>query len=91
MTASKANTRAWIATLFAMLFLASTAPAADSPVIHSVKSGPWSDPATWSDKKVPGEGARVLIRAYDANTAVWSNWMTVAPLCELPPTGYGPH
>jgi hypothetical protein len=36
-------------------------------------------------------GARVLIRAYDANTAVWSNWMTVAPLCELPPTGYGPH
>src|SRR5437868_8720633 len=27
----------------------------------AVKGGRWSDPATWSDKKVPGEGAAVTI------------------------------
>jgi hypothetical protein len=36
-------------------------------------------------------GARVLIRAYNKETATWSNWLAVAPLCQLPPTGFGPH
>jgi hypothetical protein len=33
------------------------------PVIRSAASGPWSAPATWQGGKVPGSGARVLIRA----------------------------
>jgi hypothetical protein len=40
-------------------------------------------------------GAQVLIRAYDQQTANWSNWLNVAPLCESAPAqpvqGYGPH
>jgi hypothetical protein len=32
------------------------------PVVRSAKSGLWSAPATWVDGKVPGAGARVLIR-----------------------------
>ncbi len=32
------------------------------PIIRSAKSGPWSAPATWESGKVPGAGARVLIR-----------------------------
>ncbi len=32
------------------------------PVIRSAASGPWSAPATWEGGKVPGAGARVLIR-----------------------------
>jgi hypothetical protein len=32
------------------------------PVIRSAGSGPWSAPATWEGGKVPGAGARVLIR-----------------------------
>jgi hypothetical protein len=39
---------------------ASGEPAA---VIRSVGSGPWSADATWEGGKVPGSGARVLIRA----------------------------
>src|SRR4051794_28704529 len=31
-------------------------------VIRSAKSGPWSVAATWEGGKVPGEGARVLVR-----------------------------
>ena len=27
----------------------------------AVKAGRWSDPATWPDKKVPAEGAKVTI------------------------------
>ena len=36
-------------------------------------------------------GAQVLIRAYDEQTAIWSNWLEAAPLCELAPQGFGPH
>jgi len=40
-------------------------------------------------------GAQVMIRAYDMQTAVWSNWLNVAPLCDSAPAqpvqGYGPH
>jgi hypothetical protein len=41
------------------------------PVLRTVQSGPWSAPATWEGGKVPGAGARVLVRAghrvvYDA-------------------------
>ena len=32
-----------------------------SPAASAVKGGRWSDPATWSGKKVPGEGAAVTI------------------------------
>src|SRR5437763_974711 len=46
-------------------------------VIRSANSGPWSVAATWDTGKVPGAGARVLIRpghtvTYDAesNTAI---------------------
>jgi hypothetical protein len=42
--------------------LPSVSLAADPPITRSAKSGPWSDPATWADNKVPGAGARVLIR-----------------------------
>src|SRR5689334_1531015 len=31
-------------------------------VIRSAKSGAWSSPATWDGGKVPGDGAKVLIR-----------------------------
>lgn len=34
----------------------------DAPIIRSVGSGHWSAPATWEGEKVPGAGARVLIR-----------------------------
>src|SRR5262249_37854411 len=33
-----------------------------SPWLHSLRSGPWSAPATWEGGKVPGAGARVQIR-----------------------------
>jgi hypothetical protein len=33
------------------------------PVIRSARSGPWSAPATWEGGRVPGAGARVLVRA----------------------------
>jgi hypothetical protein len=44
------------------------------PLIRSARSGPWSAPATWERGQVPGEGARVQIRAgdrvtYDQNAA----------------------
>src|SRR3954453_7610712 len=52
------------------------ARAHDAPgaaVIRSAASGPWSAPATWEGKQVPGAGARVLIRTghrvvYDVNS-----------------------
>jgi hypothetical protein len=38
-------------------------------------------------------GADVLIRAYDQDTALWTNWLESAPLCDQPSAGlgYGPH
>ncbi|HEX4609701.1 MAG TPA: G8 domain-containing protein [Urbifossiella sp.] len=50
------------------LCLPSAALAADPPVIHSAKSGAWSEPATWVGNAVPGAGSRVLIRASHAVT-----------------------
>src|SRR3954447_20263487 len=36
--------------------------ASGSSVIRSATNGPWSDAATWEGGKMPGPGARVLIR-----------------------------
>ncbi|MBA4188346.1 MAG: hypothetical protein C0467_10110 [Planctomycetaceae bacterium] len=49
------------AAILSTLLFASAASAAD-PVMLSAKSGPWSEPGTWAGNKVPGTGARVLIR-----------------------------
>ncbi len=43
------------------------------PVVRSARGGPWSAPATWEGGRVPGAGARVLVRAghrvvYDLNS-----------------------
>jgi hypothetical protein len=51
-----------LASLAALTLLASSAFAADPPVIKSAKSGPWSAAATWEGNAVPAGGARVLIR-----------------------------
>ena len=65
-----------------------TGPRADVPEAHPIT------------KPVGGElyaafgglcGTEVLIRAYDQDTALWSNWLVTAPLCELAPQGFGPH
>ncbi|MBL8865854.1 MAG: G8 domain-containing protein [Planctomycetia bacterium] len=55
------------------LFLISGSASAAEPVLRSAKSGRWSDPATWAEGKVPGAGAKVLIRPghrveYDAKS-----------------------
>ena len=47
--------------LLTLLVLAMPSLAAD--VVRSAQSGPWSAAATWENGKVPGDGARVLIRA----------------------------
>ncbi len=47
--------------LLASLLLATVCNAADTPITRSAKSGLWSEPATWTDNKVPEAGARVLI------------------------------
>src|SRR5262249_35186774 len=41
--------------------------------VHSARSGRWSDPATWAERRVPGAGDVVQIRGphtvvYDANS-----------------------
>jgi len=46
-----------------LIVLALTAPALAADVIRTAQSGPWSAAATWENGTVPGEGARVLIRA----------------------------
>ena len=63
------------ASLFTVLVLAvsPTAHAAEpvktaAPVIRSAKSGPWSQAATWEGGKVPGTGAKVLVREGHAVT-----------------------
>jgi hypothetical protein len=50
-----------LAAIVSLVLFAAQARAAD-PVIFSAKSGPWSVPATWAGGKVPGEGARVLVK-----------------------------
>ena len=47
--------------LLIVLALTSSSLAAD--LIRTAQSGPWSAAATWEGGKVPGDGARVLIRA----------------------------
>jgi hypothetical protein len=44
-----------------LVFAVSSAQADD--VIYSARSGDWSSPDTWHEGKVPGAGARVVIRA----------------------------
>lgn len=48
--------------LAALLLLPGTCLAA-GPVLKSARSGDWSEAATWEGGKVPGAGARVLIRS----------------------------
>src|SRR5437588_473689 len=45
-----------------LLFACNVLSGEPAPVTRSAKSGPWSAPATWEGGKVPGAGARVLIR-----------------------------
>ena len=51
--------------------------------IESARNGPWSAPATWAGGQVPGEGARVLVRAghrvvYDVQSDAVIRGITVA-------------
>src|SRR5437899_3322000 len=48
--------------LFALFWTGLTHVPAGDTVIRTGQSGPWSDPVTWEGGKVPGPGARVLIR-----------------------------
>ncbi len=48
--------------LLSLCLFAAPAFAADPAITRSAKSGLWSEPSTWADKKVPDAGARVLIR-----------------------------
>jgi hypothetical protein len=53
--------------------LLTTIPTLAQEPTRSVKSGPWSNAATWEGGKVPGAGARVLVRpghhvVYDVNS-----------------------
>ncbi|MBA4064289.1 MAG: hypothetical protein C0501_11370 [Isosphaera sp.] len=54
--------------LAAVLALCLPSAASADPVIHSAKSGAWSEPATWAGGKVPSDGSRVLIRSGHAVT-----------------------
>jgi len=56
-----------------LLLLTTISAMAGEPVTRTVKSGPWSNDATWEGGKVPGAGARVLVRpghhvVYDVNS-----------------------
>src|SRR5262249_3805275 len=60
---------------FLIVLLATVGIVAADDVIRSAKSGPWSVGATWEGGKIPGAGARVLIRpehnvTYDAESDV---------------------
>jgi hypothetical protein len=46
-----------------LIVLALTVPSLAADVVRTAQSGPWSAAATWENGQVPGEGARVLIRA----------------------------
>ena len=48
----------YIAAIFAISFL----PGADTVPVRTIKSGAWSDPATWESKKIPKAGDKVIIR-----------------------------
>lgn len=68
---ARSSSRAWAVFVPLTVVLIESSPflasplAADPPltgVIRSGQSGPWSASATWEGGKVPGAGARVLIR-----------------------------
>ena len=48
----------YIAAIFSVSFL----PGADTVPVRTIKSGTWSDPATWESKKIPKAGDKVIIR-----------------------------
>ncbi|MEZ6073102.1 MAG: G8 domain-containing protein [Pirellulales bacterium] len=49
--------------LIAATLLCPSASGAEPSVVHSAKSGAWSNPEVWDGSRVPTEGDRVLIRA----------------------------
>ena len=64
-----------MATLSLLAIAATTASGADTPLVRSARSGPWSDGATWEGGRVPGAGGRVQVRGghtvtYDLNSDV---------------------
>lgn len=75
----------------ALLACAGPALAADKPaVVSTAKSGNWSAPGTWSGKKVPAAGDRVLIRSghavvYDANSTDVIRGVTVSGTLSFAP------
>jgi hypothetical protein len=85
--------------LLTLLMLGATSPAASrppseksalAPIIRSSASGLWSAPATWEGGKVPGQGARVLIRAghrvvYDVQSATAIRAINIAGALSFAP------
>ena len=60
-----------LALFAALLASAGTSLAQGSPVrvtVHSARSGPWSDPTTWQEKRLPATGDVVQVRAGHAVT-----------------------
>jgi hypothetical protein len=47
--------------ILTLFLFAATARAEAPPVVHSVRSGPWSDGSTWSTGRLPGAGSTVLV------------------------------
>ena len=46
----------------AAILVTSFLPGADIVPVRTIKSGAWSDPATWESKKIPKAGDKVIIR-----------------------------
>jgi len=66
-----------------LLALPSLSLASDEPIIRTARSGAWSDPLTWTEKCVPGVGARILIREghrveYDVKSNVVIRGVTIS-------------
>ncbi len=49
--------------LLLLTILGSSVAHAATPLVRSVRDGRWSDAATWEGGRVPGQGARVQVRA----------------------------
>lgn len=64
--------------------------AAESPVVQSAKSGPWSAAETWSTRRVPGANDRVLIRSehsviYDVKSTDIIRGLTISGILKFAP------